>query len=88
MPRGVLVTLGAQILEGATVLARQRGAPDVKTLTADGDPAASILECAERERVDAIVMGTRGLSDLAGLLLGSVSHKVGHLADCTCITVR
>lgn len=88
VPQGVLATLGAQILEGAKVLARQRGAPDIKTLTADGDPVACILECAKRERADAIIMGTRGLSDLAGLLLGSVSQKVGHLADCTCITVR
>jgi len=33
-------------------------------------------------------MGTRGLSDLKGLFVGSVSHKVSHLADCSCITVR
>jgi len=37
---------------------------------------------------DMIVMGSRGLSDLAGLLVGSVSHKVTNMAPCTCITVR
>nr|WP_231613761.1 universal stress protein [Halomonas sp. BC04] len=36
---------------------------------------------------DAIVMGSRGVSELKGLLVGSVSHKVMHSAPCTVITV-
>ena len=43
---------------------------------------------AKDRMVDAIVIGSRGLSDIKGLFLGSVSHKVGHLAECTCITVK
>ena len=57
-------------------------------MTEYGDPAERILDCAKREHVDMIVMGTRGLSDLKGLLMGSVSHKVSHLADCACVTVK
>ena len=53
-----------------------------------GVPADVILEEAERLGVDAIVMGSRGLSDLKGLLVGSVSHKVLHLAKCTVVTVH
>ncbi|MCB1819877.1 MAG: universal stress protein, partial [Gammaproteobacteria bacterium] len=34
-----------------------------------------------------IVMGRRGLGDLAGLLMGSVSQKISHLAPCPCLTV-
>jgi len=37
---------------------------------------------------DMIVMGSRGVSDLKGLVMGSVSHKVMQLAPCTCVSVR
>ncbi len=53
-----------------------------------GSPADVILEEAERLGVDAIVMGSRGLSDVKGLLVGSVSHKVLHAAKCTVVTVH
>lgn len=53
-----------------------------------GSPALNIVQCAKDNNVDMIVMGSRGLSDLGGLFLGSISHKVSHLAECTCVTVR
>ena len=53
-----------------------------------GRPADTIVAAAERDKADMIVMGSRGFSDLKGLLLGSVSHKVSHLAPCTCVTVK
>jgi nucleotide-binding universal stress UspA family protein len=54
----------------------------------EGDPAAAILNLTREENADIIVMGRRGLGDLAGLLLGSVSHNVTHLAECACLTVK
>lgn len=53
-----------------------------------GVPADVIASEAERLNVDAIVMGSRGLSDIKGLMVGSVSHKVMHIAKCTVITVH
>ena len=42
----------------------------------DGRPASKILEIAERERAELIVVGRRGRGEVAELLLGSVSHEV------------
>jgi nucleotide-binding universal stress UspA family protein len=53
-----------------------------------GHPARSIVEAAEEVDADAILLGSRGLGDMGGLLLGSVSHKVSTLARCTVIIIR
>jgi nucleotide-binding universal stress UspA family protein len=47
-----------------------------------------ILETAEREKVDWIVMGSRGLSRFKRLLLSSVSDGVLHHALCLVLFVR
>ncbi|MFV0422730.1 universal stress protein [Oleidesulfovibrio sp.] len=41
-----------------------------------GKPSDCVIEASENEKCDVIVMGSRGLSDLAGMLLGSVAHRV------------
>lgn len=53
-----------------------------------GEAAARILDEAERERADLIVLGTRGLSPGRRWLLGSVSTKVLHHARCNVLVVR
>lgn len=60
----------------------------VKRTTEHGDAATRILQVADRENADLIVLGTRGLTDFQGLVLGSVAHKVTHTAPCTVITVH
>lgn len=81
-------SLGRLILNEARSLALAEGCGTIDLAFHDGDPAECILAEAEAESVDVIVMGSRGLSDFQGLLLGSISHKVSHEAPCTCITVR
>jgi len=88
IPVSVLDSIGRSLLEHASHLAKEKGASDVEAVVEDGDAARKILDCAEKRGANLIVMGSRGLSDLKGLLLGSVSHKVSHLAECTCMTVR
>jgi nucleotide-binding universal stress UspA family protein len=47
-----------------------------------------IIDFAERENVDVIVIGTRGQSEFKKMLLGSVSSAVVTYAPCTVIIVR
>ncbi len=57
-------------------------------ITAAGNPGEEILRVAEKEKMDTIVMGSRGLSTVSKLLLGSVSHNVLHNANCPVTIVR
>ncbi len=54
----------------------------------EGDPASAIIEVASTRKSDIIVMGSRGLGRLAGLLLGSTSQKVVAHAPCPVLIVR
>lgn len=80
--------IGERVVGAARRRAEGRGVKEVLTLVEHGDPAHQILEAAARHGVDLIVMGRRGLGDLKGLLLGSVTHKVCQLATCACLTVK
>jgi nucleotide-binding universal stress UspA family protein len=53
-----------------------------------GHAAREIVEDAKALDVGAIIMGSRGRSDLVGLVLGSTAHKVIHLADRPVLIVR
>ena len=53
-----------------------------------GQTPRAILDLAREEAAGLIVMGTRGLSDWGRLLMGSVAHKVVHLAEVPVLVVR
>ena len=72
--RAVSRELASRILDDAQSKACGCGVERVEVATSDGDPVDGILERAHREDADAIVMGSRGLSDIKGLVMGSVSH--------------
>jgi nucleotide-binding universal stress UspA family protein len=56
-------------------------------ISAEGSAGEEILKLAEKEKMETIVMGRRGLSTASELLLGSVSHNVIHNAKCPVVTV-
>lgn len=83
-----LESAGRSVIDAAKQICKDQGCKHVDAEIVSGSPAEMILERAKEHQADMIVMGSRGLSNLAGLLMGSVSHKVSHLAECTCVTVR
>ncbi len=87
-PADIYQTILENMLKSLRQKAQDAGVKEVRTRVEFGDPAKRILATAKDEQADVIVMGSRGLGELKGLLLGSVSHKVASLAPCACVTVN
>jgi nucleotide-binding universal stress UspA family protein len=58
----------------------------LETLVAEGDPTASVVEASKG--ADLLVLGIRGRSPFAGLLLGSVSQGAAANAHCPVVLVK
>ena len=88
--RDLLEAAASEILDAAEMRARGHGVRRVATSIGFGHAAGTIVAYAGKHLAadDVIVMGRRGLGDMTGLILGSVSHEVSHLADCAVLTVR
>jgi nucleotide-binding universal stress UspA family protein len=82
------IRISEWILDYAASRAKEHGAERVRKRLETGDPVTAILRAAQEEHADLIVCGSRGLSALGSLLMGSVSHKLCQLARCSCITVK
>jgi nucleotide-binding universal stress UspA family protein len=53
-----------------------------------GDPADAILDVAEEQGADLIVVGNKGMTGAKRFLLGSVPNKVSHHAPCSVLIIR
>ena len=87
-PQSAIEYLGNAVLDSADNIARESGMTDISRVITYGNAAERIVAEADTAKADLIVIGTRGLSDLGGLVMGSVSHKVIHLSACPCVTVK
>ncbi len=88
VPTEILQALGKQVLVAAERAVKAQGIEAVSEALEDGEAAQCIVDLAAREQADTIVMGHRGLGDVEGIALGSVSNRVSHLASCTVIMIR
>jgi nucleotide-binding universal stress UspA family protein len=77
----------AEILNGPVAACQAAGVP-FKTLSERGAPAITIEQVVRKENVDHIVMGTRGLGSIRGLLVGSIATQVLHLVDVPVTLVK
>ena len=78
---------GHAVLDEATAHLREADIA-FNTLTVEGPAAEAILRVAQAEGCDLIVMGSRGMGMMQGLLLGSVSYRVLHHAQIPVLIVR
>ena len=53
-----------------------------------GDPGETIVEFANKNEFDCLVIGSRGLNRLQSMVLGGVSHKVAKRANCPVMIVK
>jgi nucleotide-binding universal stress UspA family protein len=75
------------MLRPAIEKAKQSGVP-FTTEVLIGDIPESIVSCAEALACDGIVMGTRGMSAIGNLVMGSVATKVVHLTKLPVTLVK
>jgi nucleotide-binding universal stress UspA family protein len=74
-------------LADAADIARQAGV-SVNTHARQGDPVDAILDVAEEQNADLVIVGNKGMSGAKRFLLGSVPNKVSHHAPCSVLIVR
>jgi nucleotide-binding universal stress UspA family protein len=60
----------------------------VETFAREGDAADAILDVAEEQNADLIVVGNKGMTGAKRFLLGSVPNKVSHHAPCSVLIIR
>jgi nucleotide-binding universal stress UspA family protein len=61
---------------------------DVRTFARQGEAANAILDVAEEENADLIVVGNKGMTGAKRFLLGSVPNQVSHHAPCSVLIIR
>lgn len=88
VPMDVMIRRTAEPIFSKTLSALSVPAERIITEVQVGEPADEIVDLARLEHVDLIVIGSRGLSPIKEMLLGSVSNKVLHTAPCPVLVVR
>jgi nucleotide-binding universal stress UspA family protein len=91
-------TMGADLLsdlerQASAALARmlpeaQRATIEVTRSVVMGSPPLKIIETAEADHADLIVMATHGRTGLSHLVMGSVTERVVRTAPCPVLTIR
>jgi nucleotide-binding universal stress UspA family protein len=76
------------LLERAQSEALSAGLREVSTFARQGDAADAIIDVAEEQRAELIVVGNKGMSGARRFLLGSVPNRVSHHAPCSVLIVR
>jgi len=74
-------------LEAAAEIARESGV-EVNVYPRQGDPADAVLDVAEEQEADLVIVGNKGMTGAKRFLLGSVPNKISHHAPCSVLIIR
>jgi len=90
IPAGLLPEIRAAALARLRQIAERHAGSGVplQVRVVEGSPSVAITDAAEQLRADLVVMGTRGLTGLRHLLLGSVAERTLRTARCPVLTVK
>lgn len=83
----LLDTYSAQVLTQAKARAQALGVPDARLASYRGEIVPAILQAAQQQHIDAIVVGRRGTGHMSSLLLGSTAQKLVSLSPCVVTVV-
>ena len=86
-PSAIQTGIGQRLAEQITTEDR-RVLHAVAVMYTSDEPAEEIVQYAEHEQIDLIVMGTHGRQAMAHVLMGSVAEKVVRTAPCPVLTIR
>jgi len=78
---------GKAIIDKAEEPAKAEGV-NYESRLVEGVPAEEIVKISESERVQLIIIGSRGLTEVRAFLLGSVSDKVSHHCKCPIMIIK
>ncbi|MEM7168942.1 MAG: universal stress protein [Pseudomonadota bacterium] len=84
----LLNSVGEQIINQATRTTESKGVSVAGSDIGTGDPATAIIKQADKVGADLIIIGSRGLGEVEGMLLGSVSRKVSNTAKVPCLIIK
>jgi nucleotide-binding universal stress UspA family protein len=89
-PAGLLEDIRKHAEEGIAQLSQQLRAQGIEVTNevAVGPASVAIVDAAERQHADLIVMGTRGLTGLKHVVLGSVAERTLRHSPCPVLTVK
>jgi nucleotide-binding universal stress UspA family protein len=79
---------GMKLLTSLSSISEAKFGMTVETILEEGDPPKVILDTAKKFNANMIVIGSRGLSQIKELFLGSVSHNVTKHADIPVLVVK
>ena len=70
------------LILGKAAAEAKKAKVDVVTHAREGDPADAILDVAEENNADLVLVGNKGMTGARRFLLGSVPNKISHHSPC------